>query len=145
MAAIVYAAARRSFVVALESAAELWEISVDPDAPPIFEGLVHDYRLGEAVPTPGYLNPRRTQLRTPLRELALDTSGAFVIGLAAGAQTLVLVPLDIRREIGRFDLHAPPELGALRSLTLQGRRVVEVPLAGGAGAVIIDLLGARLR
>ena len=36
---------------------EIWEISYDPDAKPIFDGYVHDYKMGEGVALAGYLNP----------------------------------------------------------------------------------------
>ena len=38
---------RESFVVALKDIPELWEISLRPQAPPIYDGLVHDYKMGE--------------------------------------------------------------------------------------------------
>jgi hypothetical protein len=58
IAHIAVSEARRSFVVAFESLSELWEVSFDPDAPPIYDGLVHDWRGREAIGVPGFLNPR---------------------------------------------------------------------------------------
>ena len=76
------AAPRRSFVVIFETLPELWEISYDPDAEPIYQGLVHDYRLREGIAEPGFLNPRRTRLDAPLRDAGFDSSHAFVIARA---------------------------------------------------------------
>jgi mono/diheme cytochrome c family protein len=43
---VVYdAAPRKSFIVALKDLPELWEISYDPQAAPIHDGLVHDYKI----------------------------------------------------------------------------------------------------
>jgi hypothetical protein len=109
VAEVHYIGHRRSFVIVFDTLAELWELSVDPDAEPLFEGLVHDYRQGEALAEPGYLGVRRTQLERPLRELVFDDGGGFVLGRAASdgdaPPTLMVVQLDIRRVIARF---APP-------------------------------------
>ena len=103
VAEVHYVGRRRSFVVTFDTLAELWELSVDPDAEPIFDGLVHDYRQGEALGEPGYLGVRRTLLDQPLRELRFDPGGALLIGRAGGAtDAWVLVQLDVRRPIARF-------------------------------------------
>ncbi len=52
MAEVHYVGARRSFVIVFEPLAELWELSTDPQAAPIFDGLVHDYHQGEAIASP---------------------------------------------------------------------------------------------
>lgn len=98
---------RRSFVIAFDTLPELWELSVDSNAEPVFDGLVHDYRQGEALGEPGFLGVRRTLLDQPLRELRFDDNGAFVLGRArpdgdTGAAVLMLVQLDVRRVIARF-------------------------------------------
>jgi Cytochrome D1 heme domain len=97
IAAIVDAPARRSFVVALRDVAELWEISYDPTAEDFYEGLVHDFRMGEGLPMRGFLNPRRTVLEVPLESLRIDPVSTEVIG-AAGA-SLHRINLDIRRRV----------------------------------------------
>lgn len=97
---------RRSFVIAFDTLAELWELSIDPNAEPVFDGLVHDWRLGEGIAEPGFLGVRRTPLGRPLRELQIDDSGAFVLGREPDASglrgALRLVQLDVRRAIARF-------------------------------------------
>lgn len=66
VSAVYDAAPRKSFVVALKDVPELWEISYDDNAPPIYSGLVHDYKMGEGIATPGKLNPKRTPLEATL-------------------------------------------------------------------------------
>jgi len=148
VAAIRAAPARRSFVIAFETLAELWELSIDPQAAPIFDGLVHDYRQGEAIAEPGYLGVRRTQLAQPLRELALDDSGAYVLGRgaadAAGRRPLVLVQLDIRRAIGRFDVSGEPDLSAVQTVQLEGANLLRIPDRQGGPPTLVDLRRARL-
>jgi len=104
VAAVVHQPRRRSFVVAFTQLAELWEISLDPAADPIHDGLVHDYRMGEAIPKPGYLGVRRTKLPEPLCTIALDAASALVLGRGCAGGALHLVQLDVRRRIAGFVL-----------------------------------------
>jgi hypothetical protein len=109
---LVHHRRRRSFVVAWPDLAELWEIQLDPAAPPIHHGLVHDYRMGEAVASPGFLGARRAPLALPLPAFGFHDDGAdWVAGPRAGR--LVVVHLDVRREIASFDLPEPRPAGAL--------------------------------
>jgi hypothetical protein len=109
--AVRYLPQRRSFVIAFETLPELWELSIDPDAPPVYDGLVHDYRMGEAIATPGLLGVRRTVLTAAVRSLAVDAgNNAYV--LARSAHAWWLVNLDIRRATTRFEIGANPELNA---------------------------------
>jgi hypothetical protein len=100
---------RRSFVIAFDTLPELWELSVDPNAQPVHDGLVHDYRMGEAIATPGFLGVRRTRLEAPVRTLAIDAGNNAHV-LARSADAWWLVNLDIRRAITRFEIGANPAL-----------------------------------
>ncbi|MBX9811712.1 MAG: nitrite reductase, partial [Burkholderiales bacterium] len=55
VSAVYDAAPRRSFVAALKDIPEIWEVSYDENAPPLHEGPVHDYRMGEAIAASGFL------------------------------------------------------------------------------------------
>lgn len=88
-------AVRRSFVVALPDIAELWEISYDPKAEPIYDGLVHDWRMGEGLAQPGTYGVRRTRLARAVERFEFDATGALVVDLDTGAA----IHLDVRREI----------------------------------------------
>lgn len=99
---VVYLPARRSFVIAFDTLPELWELSVDPQAPPVHDGLVHDWRMGEAIASPGFLGVRRTPLAAPARALAADARGeAYVLARSADGAWL-LINLDVRRAIARY-------------------------------------------
>lgn len=152
-AALLALPARRSFAVAFEALPELWEISLDPAAEPIFDGYVHDYRMGEAIAKPGFLGVRRTRLEEPLQSLAAD-GGAYVLGRVldraadaagsgAGRARLVLVQLDVRRAIARFELDADPDLARAKLLQEDGRRVLLVPDRRGGEPLRFDLRAAR--
>ncbi len=124
VARIVPAPGRRSWVVALAGLPELWEVSLNEQAEPIFDGLVHDYRMGEAIAKPGFLGVRRTPLAQPVQLLALDGSGAHAFTLpctdascpapvsaavaasAAAPHRVNVINLDVRRAVGSFPV--PP-------------------------------------
>lgn len=103
IAALRTAPKRRSFVVAPADLAELWEISYDPHAEDIYDGLVHDYRFGEGVPRRGFLGIRRTTLPEPLAHFVFDAheAEAWALGAAppAGSGEGHVINLDVRRRI----------------------------------------------
>lgn len=98
---------RRSLLAAWPALGEWWEISLDPDAPPVFDGLVHDYRMGEAIARPGYLGVRRVpfDVAAPV-PLGPDPRVAWVA--AHDGERLVIVHLDVRRTIAVWPLPGPP-------------------------------------
>lgn len=103
---ILVAGLRRSFVVTFEHLPELWEISYDPKVEDFYEGLVHDFRMGEGVPTKGYLGARRMRLPEPLRAPVLDAAQAQVLGPSGGASAtrLLAVNLDVRRVVSEWQV-----------------------------------------
>jgi len=111
---IVAHAGRRSVVVSWPTLGEWWEISLDPAAPPIFDGLVHDYRMGEAIAAPGYLGVRRAPLGTPLPEPEfVDARVPWLAGRVG--DRIEAVNLDVRRRIGEQTLPgAQPGAALLR-------------------------------
>lgn len=108
---------RRSFVVAWPALGEVWEISFDPQAAPIFDGLVHDYRMGEAIAKPGYLGARRAPLGRPLPDFSFaDARVPWLAGML-GAEVVVM-HLDVRRHIAALRADAAHPAGAaLRRVT----------------------------
>jgi hypothetical protein len=113
VSAVRYLPQRHSFVVAFETLPELWELSVDPQAPPVHDGLVHDYRMGEALAAPGFLGVRRTQLAAAMQSLAIDAGNNAHV-LARSVDCWWLINLDIRRPITNFELAPNPELSLSR-------------------------------
>ncbi|WP_298829327.1 nitrite reductase [uncultured Piscinibacter sp.] len=116
VSAVYDAQPRRSFVVALKDIPELWEISYDPKAEPIHDGLVHDYKMGEAIAKPGYLGVRRTPLDEPLDDFFFDQGYRHVLGATRpksdGSPSAQVVNLDIRRRIAALPLAGMPHLGS---------------------------------
>lgn len=105
--ALVAAPARQSFVVAPAGLPELWEISHDPRAEDRYEGLVHDFRMGEGVPVPGYLHPRRTRLAQPLSQLSMDGEGLLAVGTTADGEVHGY-NLDARRRVAAWPVGGAP-------------------------------------
>ncbi|MCH2241003.1 MAG: nitrite reductase [Aquabacterium sp.] len=87
VSAVYDAQPRKSFIVALKDLPELWEISYDPQAAPIHDGLVHDFRMGEAIAKTGFLGVRRTPLSEPLDDFFFDPGYRHVIGAMRPAAT----------------------------------------------------------
>jgi DNA-binding beta-propeller fold protein YncE len=141
VSAVYDATPRHSFVVVLKDIPELWEISYNPLAEPIFDGLVHDYRMGEGIAKPGFLGVRRTRLDEPLDVFFFDQSYRHAVGSTrsqgikpVGAQ---VVNLDVRRRIAEFPLPGIPHLGSGITFAWKDTVVLAAPnLKDGVLAVV---------
>ncbi|BCN38792.1 cytochrome c [Alicycliphilus denitrificans] len=145
VSAVYDATPRNSFVVALKDIPEIWEISYDKKAAPIYDGLVHDYKMGEAIAKPGYLGVRRTPLSEPLDDFFFDQSYRHVLGATrpqagksetASAQ---VVNLDVRRKIADLPIAGMPHLGSGITFAWNGTTVLASPNLGGTGVDVIDM------
>jgi len=140
VSAVVDVAPRRSFVAALGDLKELWEVSYDPGAAEIADGLVHDYKLREGAFMPGFLNPRRTPLEDRIDDLLPLPDGHRLIGAARDGGRSQVIHLDVRRRIASLDLPGQPNLAAAIRWQRDGRAVLAIPnLRDGLGSVS-DLL-----
>ena len=138
VSAVYDAAPRKSFIVGLKDLPEIWEVSYDPAAQPFYEGYVHDYKMGEALPTPGFLNARRTALDVPLDDFFFTQDYANVVGASREGRGQV-VNLDVRRAIAALDLPGMPHLGSGISWLRDGRRVVASTNLKDAQVSVIDM------
>lgn len=126
-------AKRQSFVVAFGACSELWEISYNPQAEDIFDGLVHDYRNHEGLARPGFLGVRRTLLAQPLDDLLIDTETPHVLGRARWHQSDVhVINLDIRKERARIRLPLANQLAFAKFKTCAAGRMLHVPASTDA-------------
>jgi len=138
VSAIYDAAPRHSFVAALKDMAELWEISYDEKAAPIFDGYVHDFAMGEGIAKPGFLNPRRTRLDSALDDFFFDATYANLMGASREGKAQV-VNLDVRRRIADLDLRGMPHLGSGITWEWQGRQVMATPNLKEGSISVIDM------
>ena len=142
IAAVIDAAPRQSFIVALQDIPELWEISYDPKVEDFYDGLVHDYRMAEGLPTRGFLNPRRTTIAEPLESLFFDPETTQVAGVAQakdGSAVLQLVNLDVRRRVASLPLAGAPRLGGAAAFRRNDAMLLAVPNRERATVDVIDL------
>jgi DNA-binding beta-propeller fold protein YncE/cytochrome c553 len=139
VSAVYDAAPRRSFVAALKDVPELWEISYDDRAEPIYDGLVHDYRAKEGIAIPGKLNPRRAPLDDVLDDFFFAPGYAYLIGAARDGGAGQVVNLDVRRRIETVPLPGLPHLGSGISWQREGRTVMATPNLRQGVVSVIDV------
>nr|WP_315467605.1 hypothetical protein [uncultured Undibacterium sp.] len=97
---------RQSFILVLNDIAELWELSHNPKAEPVYQGWVHDYQMGEGIVDTQLFAPRKTPLELALDCFTFDASGNY----AAGADQygkMQIINLDIRRKIAELQFVHP--------------------------------------
>ena len=143
VSAVYDAEPRKSFVVALKDIPELWEISYDPHAAPIYDGLVHDYKMGEGIAKPGFQGVRRTPLDEPLDDFFFDQSYAHALGAARphadGSPSGQVVNLDARRKIATLPIAGMPHLGSGITFDWNGTRVLASPNLQDGTISVIDM------
>ncbi|MCC6868693.1 MAG: hypothetical protein IT522_07715 [Burkholderiales bacterium] len=131
--------ARRRFVIAFADLREVWEIAYGRDAPPVLQGLVHDYRSNEAIPLPGRFTPRRFEVASPTRAL-IPGPAPYEAARIDDDGALGIVHLDVRREIERPALAAAPRTGRVVPWGAAAQRGLLVVAAGAhAGEVLVAL------
>ena len=146
VSAVYDAAPRKSFVAALKDIPEVWELSYDSRAEPVFKGYVHDYKMGEAIALPGMWTPRVTPLDAILDDFFFDPGYAHVLGAArpvdGGEKSISggqVVNLDVRRKIADLPLPGLPHLGSGISWRYQDRPVMATPNLKEGVVSVIDM------
>jgi len=124
VSAVYDAAPRQSFIVALKDVAEVWEIPYDPAAAPVYEGYVHDYRMGEGLAAKGPFPIRRIELDDVLDDFFFDARYDHLVGTSRDGGRGQVVNLNVRRRIATIDLPGMPHLGSGIGWTREGRRVM---------------------
>jgi hypothetical protein len=139
LSAVYDAPPRKSFVAALKDTPEVWEISYDPQAEPIAEGLVHDFRLKEGKFVPAFLNPRRIKLAEALDDFFFTPDFAQLVGAQRDGRHGQVVHLDVRRAIAQVELPGLPHLGSGITWERAGRRVMATPNLREGIVSVIDV------
>jgi mono/diheme cytochrome c family protein/DNA-binding beta-propeller fold protein YncE len=138
VSAVYDAAPRKSFVAALKDIPEVWELSYDDNAPPVFNGLVHDYKMAEGLAVPGPFAPRRIMLDDYLDDFFFDASYNHLIGSSREGHSQV-VNLNIRRKIANVDLPGMPHLGSGITWEYQGHPVLATPNLKEGVVTVVDM------
>ena len=137
----VYAAPpRKSFIVALKDIPEVWEIPWADDALPVYNGPMHDYRMGEGIARQsGDFPVRRIKLDDYLDDFFFDQSYRHLIGAARTGKNAQVIQLDAGRKIAELELDGLPHLGSGITWEYQGRPVLATPNLKRAEVTIIDM------
>lgn len=141
VSAVYQAPQRKSFILALKDAPEIWEVATDPDADPVYEGFVHSREKGmiEALPSSqGLFSRRRIEISEPLDDFFFSDDYRNLIGAARDGKRGVVVNLNVGREIAELPLEGLPHLGSGISWEREGRRVMATPHLKEARLSVID-------
>jgi DNA-binding beta-propeller fold protein YncE/cytochrome c553 len=141
VSAVYQAPPRDSFIAALKDVPEIWEISTDPHAPPVYSGLVHSYEQGmvEGLPSSqGLFALRRIEVSEPVDDFFFDPPYRNLVGSARGGN-VVVVNLTVGREIKRLKLPGLPHLGSGISWRWNGQPVMATPHLKNSAISVIDI------
>jgi mono/diheme cytochrome c family protein/DNA-binding beta-propeller fold protein YncE len=139
VSAVYDAAPRKSFVVALKDIPEVWELTYDPKAAPVYEGYVHDYRTNEGVAETGPFPIRRIVLDDVLDDFFFDPKYDHLIGASREAGKGQVVNLNVRRKIATVDLPGLPHLGSGITWVRDGRTVMATTNLRDGVVSVIDM------
>lgn len=141
-ARFVEALPRASFIVLFRDIAEAWELVYMPGAEPAFDGLVHDYRSGEAIAQRSIWPLRRVVLDEPLHEFLFAPDFAHGIARARDGR-LHVINLHVRRRIETLQVDGEPLVnGGVAWVDADGTHFA-LPDASGPLVHVID--GGRWR
>ena len=131
VSAVYDAEPRKSFVVALKDAAELWQISYDPQAKP------KDRRKGQAAIS-RYLNPNPSLLDMVLDDFFFDSSYRFLIAASRDGKAEV-INLDTQSKVAELELNGMPHLGSGITFEQDGHRYMATPNLNGGRVTVVDM------
>ncbi|MGB5705903.1 MAG: cytochrome D1 domain-containing protein [Arenicellales bacterium] len=138
--AVYTAAPRQSFVVALKDIPEIWEIQYRDDPLPVYNGLMHDYRLGEGLSQETGLFPvRRIGLDDHLDDFFFSQDYSLLFGTSRDTKGGQVVQMDLGRKIADINLDGMPHLGSGITWEYQGKQILATPNLGVGQVSIIDL------
>ncbi len=141
VSAVYQARPRDSFIAALKDVPEIWEIATDPNAPPVYSGLVHSHEKGmvEGLPTAqGLLALRRIEVPEPLDDFFFDPAYRHLIGSAREGKAVV-VNLNVGRDIKQLAIPGLPHLGSGIAWIWNERPVMATPHLKAGKISVIDM------
>lgn len=131
---------RASFVALLPEIAEIWELSHDANAPPVYSGLVHSFEKGleEAVGETQPFARQRTKAQAALGAFFLSPDGVEIGGAAADGSGGVIYNLDARRLAARIPADLRLAYAAARPVAFHAHPAMIVPAQGRAELIMLD-------
>ncbi len=138
VANVVDATPRQSFIATFSDLPEAWEMSYEANPQPVYEGLVHDFKLREGHIVEGPFAPRRSRLDLPIADFFFEPSFEHMLGVPPGGATAYVVHLDVRRAIQRTPLPGRPHAGGAAAWEHAGRPVLAVPNCAASVVSVLD-------
>ena len=141
VSAVYQAPPRDSFVVALKDVPEIWEVATDPNAPPVYPGLVHSHEKGmvEALPSSqGLFALRRIEVPEPLDDFFFDPPYRNLVGSAREGKAIV-INLTVGRDIKQLSMPGLPHLGSGIAWNWNGRPVMATPHLKEGKISVLDM------
>jgi mono/diheme cytochrome c family protein/DNA-binding beta-propeller fold protein YncE len=139
VSAVYQAAPRKSFVIALKDAKEIWEIPYD--VPAKAKAWVHDYgpNSGEMTVDQPSFTVRRLQTADYLDDFFFDQAYRHIIGTARDSKKGQVVDLDRGAVTAELPLPGMPHLGSGITWTHEGHPVMATPNLRDALVSVIDM------
>lgn len=139
VSAVYVAPPRNSFIIALKDFKEVWEINYTNDPPPVYQGYVHDYKMGEAIAEKGLFPVRRIKLDDYLDDFFFDQSYQHLIGTSRDSQNGQVINLVVGRKIAEIDLPGMPHLGSGITWKYRDTTILATPNLKESVVSIIDM------
>jgi len=140
VSAVYTAAPRQSFIAALKDAPEIWEIGYGDHPLPVYQGPMHDYRLGEGLAQqPERFPIRRIRVEDYLDDFFLSQDYRLLIGASRDGASGQVIQLDVGRKIAAVAIDGLPHLASGISFESQGQRVLATPHLKKSEVSVIDL------
>jgi len=140
--AVYQAPDRKSFILALKDAPEIWEIATDPEAGPFHDGLVHSHEKGMEESfgaQKGLFARRRMMVEEPLDDFFFDPGYRNLIGTNREGTKGVVVNLITGTEIAELPLPGMPHLGSGITWDRDGHKVMATPHLNEGVLSVIDM------
>ena len=139
---------RQSFIVALKDQGEIWEIFYKDNPLPVYNGLMHDFRLGEGL--------AKQQGRFPISQIKVNgcsdecldnlvfypASDSLII---SNGKQLQVLQMDARRKIAEMDLADNPNLGFSVIWNENSIPLLATANLNKSGITIIDMNNWKIR
>ena len=142
VSAVYDARPRQSFVVALKDIKEIWELSYDPDADPIYGDFTHTFRKGQEEGVVLHEQPfgiRRIKVEDYMDDFFFDPYYAEVMGAGRTAKKGIVYNLDARKKVAELQLSGMPHLGSGIVFDYEGRTVMATPHLREPVVSVIDM------
>ena len=142
VSAVYQAPERKSFILALKDAPEIWEIATDPEAGPFDDGYVHSYEKGAKESfgaQQGLFARRRIPVEEPLDDFFFDQGYKNLIGTNREGTKGVVINLTSGGKVAELPLPGMPHLGSGITWKRDGHTVMATPHLNEGVLSVIDM------